>query len=153
MNGPDIATNDEEQLPVVLESGSIYTAPRSLSIYEKPSIDSKVIQKLEEGWSVSIDTVIDETIGCYSVSLFMDGNIYSGYMFIGKDDIPTYRLSESKSEEKTPTEDNAGDTVHSCEECGKPASHSMKGLNGTLEWYCNDHWKQMQEMLDYMMNN
>lgn len=39
---------------------------------------------------------------------------------------------------------------HYCEECGKLAYHSIQGLSGATEWYCNDHWKQMQDMFDYM---
>lgn len=41
-------------------------------------------------------------------------------------------------------------SYHTCIQCGKRANHSITGLNGTLEWYCDDHWNQMREMLDYM---
>lgn len=44
-------------------------------------------------------------------------------------------------------------TEHWCEQCGKSASHSIRGLNGYDEWYCDEHWNEMQNMFDYMMDN
>lgn len=39
--------------------------------------------------------------------------------------------------------------THSCEECGKSASHSVE-LFGILEWYCEDHYKAIMKILDTM---
>lgn len=44
-------------------------------------------------------------------------------------------------------------TEHRCEQCGKSANHSILGLNGYDEWYCDEHWNEMQNMYDYMMDN
>lgn len=40
---------------------------------------------------------------------------------------------------------------HSCIECGKPATHSMTGIaSGEIEWYCDDHWSEMNDLLNDM---
>ena len=36
---------------------------------------------------------------------------------------------------------------HSCEECGKEASHSIDGLTGRKEYYCTEHYNDMKDML------
>ncbi|MBR0410076.1 MAG: hypothetical protein IJI25_03605 [Eubacterium sp.] len=44
------------------------------------------------------------------------------------------------------------ESSHTCLECGKSANHSITGLNGTLEWYCDQHWQEMQEMYNKITN-
>lgn len=39
---------------------------------------------------------------------------------------------------------------HSCMECGKSASHSMTGISGQTEWYCDKHWEELKEMYAYL---
>ena len=40
---------------------------------------------------------------------------------------------------------------HTCIECGKPATHSMTGYtSGETEWYCDDHWNEMGDLLNQM---
>lgn len=41
--------------------------------------------------------------------------------------------------------------THFCEECGRVASHSMTGVaSGKLEWYCDEHWNEIQGIIGNM---
>lgn len=42
---------------------------------------------------------------------------------------------------------------HYCLECGKPAYMAVEGLNGTEEWYCEEHWKELVELMDTILGN
>ena len=61
-------------------------------------------------------------------------------------------ISSGYRQDSTSTQDYSYGT-HYCEQCGKTAAHSIRGLNGYDEWYCDEHWQQMQDSLDYMLNN
>lgn len=65
----------------------------------------------------------------------------------------TAHSSETSQRSTTDYSDSQPGTLHKCEQCGKSATHSIQGLNGYDEWYCDEHWQQMQDALDYMLNN
>ena len=65
----------------------------------------------------------------------------------------TAHSSETSQRSTTDYSDSQPGTLHKCEQCGKSATHSIRGLNGYDEWYCDEHWQQMQDALDYMLNN
>ena len=47
--------------------------------------------------------------------------------------------------------DDSSQETHFCEECGRVASHSMTGVaSGKLEWYCDEHWNEIQGIIGNM---
>lgn len=70
-------------------------------------------------------------------------------------DLNAYPLETSQEPEENYTyyEDYHSEVLHTCEQCGKSATHNIRGMNGYDEWYCDEHWNEMQNMLDYMMDN
>ena len=60
--------------------------------------------------------------------------------------------SSKNSKETIDTESSYPKYRHTCEECGKNATHSIE-LFGQLEWYCDDHYEQVMRTLDKMEND
>lgn len=44
-------------------------------------------------------------------------------------------------------------SVHYCEECGKEAAYSIIGITGAKEYYCYTHYKEMQEIMEWLTKN
>ena len=43
---------------------------------------------------------------------------------------------------------------HICEECNNEATHSMIGIfSGDIEYYCDKHYNEIQELMDYLFDN
>lgn len=43
---------------------------------------------------------------------------------------------------------------HICEECNNEATHSMIGnFSGDTEYYCDKHYNEIQELMDYLFDN
>ena len=40
------------------------------------------------------------------------------------------------------------DNSHSCEVCSRAGTHSIVGISGQLEYYCTEHYNEMQDMLE-----
>lgn len=50
---------------------------------------------------------------------------------------------------------NSDTSKHKCivSECDKEGTYSIVGLNGTLEYYCSEHYYEMKELLEQMLND
>ena len=40
-----------------------------------------------------------------------------------------------------------------CEECGSTADYSIIGITGNTEYYCYKHYKEMQELMEWLLEN
>lgn len=40
-----------------------------------------------------------------------------------------------------------------CEACSKTATYTIKGITGQTEYYCTEHYYEMQELLEWLENN
>lgn len=45
------------------------------------------------------------------------------------------------------------DKTRYCEECGSTADYSIIGITGNKEYYCYKHYKEMQELMKWMLEN
>lgn len=43
--------------------------------------------------------------------------------------------------------------THYCEECGSKAVYSIIGITGTKEYYCYTHYKELQDLMEWLTNN
>lgn len=43
--------------------------------------------------------------------------------------------------------------THYCEECNSTASYSIIGITGRKEYYCYKHYKEMQELMKWLLEN
>lgn len=47
---------------------------------------------------------------------------------------------------------SSSQSKHQCEVggCSKEGTHSMVGLNGTMEYYCTEHYNEMAEIMQML---
>ena len=92
----------------------------------------------------------------------------AGYILSGNDisDIPEETNSESQTEDNSFVSSTVGNTAssetnssqtetsnyHTCEvdDCDREGTHVIEGLSGYSEWYCDDHYQEMVDILTMM---
>lgn len=62
---------------------------------------------------------------------------------------PKPKTSTSKSSSST-TSSSKKSYTHTCEECSKEGTKSIKGISGRTEWYCKTHYDEMMDIIGYM---
>lgn len=112
----------------------------------------------ENGNTYSIKNVKD---GSYSIDvLWCDYNHDSKYAHNieekkenDKKDIDNdYNYNQSKKNKNSNSSNEIESKSETCIVCGKNAAHSIEGLNGTLEWYCDEHWDELVHAYDSIVN-
>lgn len=79
---------------------------------------------------------------------------YEEYMSQGPANIPS-GSDKSKNSSSSSTGQKSSATTNKCivSGCGKDGTYKITGLSGKTEYYCYEHYKEMQDTLDYMQRN